>query len=54
MEEKAAIVPSILRGEFSISEPSRRHEVSCKTMFAWRDWILKGGEATRKGKGPDA
>ncbi len=53
-EEKVAIVLSILRGELSISEASRRHGVSYKTLLAWRDRFLKGGEAALKGKGPDA
>ena len=33
---------------------SRRHGVSYKTLLAWRDRFLKGGEAALKGKGPDA
>ena len=53
-EEKVAIVLSILRGEISISEASRKHGVSYKTLLAWRDRFLKGGEAALKGKGPDA
>ena len=53
-EEKVAIVLSILRGELSISEASRKHGVSYKTLLAWRDRFLKGGEAALKGKGPDA
>ena len=36
-EEKVAIVLSILRGELSISEASRKHGVSYKTLLAWRD-----------------
>ncbi len=53
-EEKVAIVLSILRGELSISEASRKHGVSYKTLLAWRDRFLKGGEVALKGKGPDA
>ena len=53
-EERVAIVLSILRGELSISEASRKHGVSYKTLLAWRDRFLKGGEAALKGKGPDA
>jgi len=53
-EEKVAIVLSVLRGELSMSEASRRHGVSDKTLLAWRDRFLKGGEAALKGKGPDA
>jgi len=52
--DKVAIVLSILRGELSMSEPSRRHGISYKTLLAWRDRFLKGGEAALKGKGPDA
>ncbi|PZA06558.1 MULTISPECIES: transposase [unclassified Meiothermus] len=52
-EEKVAIVLSILRGELSISEASRKHGVSYKTLLAWRDRFLKGGEAALKGNGPD-
>jgi len=53
-EEKAATVLSVLRGELSMSEASRRHGVSYKTLLAWRDRFLRGGEAALKGKGPDA
>ena len=53
-EEKVAIILSILRGELSISEASRKHGVSYKTLLTWRDRFLKGGEAALKGKGPDA
>jgi len=53
-EEKAAIILSILRGELSMSEAARRHSVSYKTLLAWRDRFLKGGEAALRGKGPDA
>ena len=53
-EDKVTIVLSILRREVSISEASRKHGVSYKTLLAWRDRFLKGGEAALKGKGPDA
>ena len=53
-EEKVAIVLSILRGEISMCEASRKHGISYKTLLAWRDRFLKGGEAAFKGKGPDA
>jgi len=53
-EEKVAIVLSILRREISISEASRKHGISYKTLLAGRDLFLKGGEAALKGKGPDA
>ena len=52
--EKVAIVLSILRGEVSISEVSRKHGVSYKTLFAWRDRFQRGGEAALKGEGPGA
>ena len=44
----------ILRGEISMCEASRKHGISYKTLLAWRDRFLKGGEAAFKGKGPDA
>ncbi|WP_276959717.1 transposase [Allomeiothermus silvanus] len=53
-EEKVALVLSVLRGELSMSEASRRHGVSDQTLLAWRDRFLKGGEAALGGKGPDA
>ncbi len=53
-EEKAAIVLSVLRGELSMSEAARRHGVSYKTLLAWRDRFLRGGETALRGRGPDA
>ena len=53
-EEKATIVLSVLRGELSMSEAARRHGVSYKTLLAWRDRFLRGGETTLRGRGLDA
>ena len=52
--EKVAIVLSALCGKFSINEASRKQGISYKTLLAWRNQFLKGGEAALQGKGPDA
>ena len=44
-EDKARVVVSILRGEVTIAEASRREGVSQTTIAKWRDRFLDGGQA---------
>lgn len=42
-EERLRIVLSVLRGEVSVAEASRRERVSETTISKWRDVFLEGG-----------
>ncbi len=44
-EQKLPLVLSILRGEGSVAEIGRRHQVSDATLAKWRDAFLSGGAA---------
>lgn len=45
VEQKLPLVLSILRGEGSVAEIGRRHQVSDATLAKWRDAFLSGGSA---------
>ncbi len=45
VEQKLPLVLSILRGEGSVAEIGRRHQVSDATLAKWRDALLSGGAA---------
>ena len=42
-EQKLPLVLSVLRGEGSVAEIGRRHQVSDVTLAKWRDAFLAGG-----------
>ena len=44
-EQKLPLVLSILRGEGTVAEIGRRHQVSDVTLAKWRDAFLAGGAA---------
>ena len=44
-EQKLPLVLSVLRGEGSVAEIARRHQVSDVTLGKWRDAFLAGGAA---------
>lgn len=44
-EQKLPLVLSVLRGEGSVAEIARRHQVSDVTLAKWRDAFLAGGAA---------
>ena len=44
-EQKLPLVLSVLRGEGSVAEIARRHQVSDVTLAKWRDAFLAGGTA---------
>src|SRR3989337_1197880 len=44
-EQKLPLVLSVLRGEGSVPDPGRRHQVSDVTLAKWRDAFLAGGAA---------
>lgn len=43
VEQELPLVLSILRGEGSVAEIGRRHQVSDATLTKWRDAFLSGG-----------
>ena len=43
VEQKLPLVLSVLRGEGSVAEIGRRHQVSGVTLAKWRDAFLAGG-----------
>jgi len=45
VERKLPLVLSILRGEGSVAEIGRRHQVSDATLAKWQDAFLSGGAA---------
>lgn len=56
VDQKLPLVLSILRGEGSVAEIGRRHQVSDATLAKWRDAFLAGGAAalangSRRGAG---
>ena len=50
-EQKLPLVLSILRGEGSVAEIGRRHQVSDVTLAKWRDAFLAGGAAALANSG---
>src|SRR6266571_2710999 len=49
-EQKVAIVLAGLRGERSVKEVCREHEISDTLFYAWRDKLLEGGREALAGK----
>jgi len=49
-KQKAEIVLAGLRGEVSIKEVCRQHEIAETLYYTWREKLLEGGEATLAGK----
>lgn len=56
--EKLRIVLAILKGEDSVTEICRRHQVSATQAYRWRDQFLEGGKKAlsdgraKKGRDP--
>ena len=44
-DEKAEIVLAGLRGDRSVRDVCREHEISETQYYQWRDWLLEGGKA---------
>ena len=49
-KQKAEIVLAGLRGEVSIKEVCRRHEIAETLYYTWSEKLLEGGEAALTGK----
>jgi transposase len=49
-EQKLAIVLAGLRGDRSVEEVCREHQISDTLFYAWRDKLLEGGKAALAGK----
>jgi transposase len=49
-EQKLAIVLAGLRGDRSVKEVCREHEISDTLFYAWRDKLLEGGRSALAGK----
>jgi transposase len=49
-EQKLAIVLAGLRGDRSVKEVCREHQISDTLFYAWRDKLLEGGRAALQGK----
>jgi transposase len=49
-EQKLAIVLAGLRGDRSVKEVCREHQISDTLFYAWRDKLLEGGKAALAGK----
>jgi transposase len=49
-EQKIAIVLAGLRGDRSVKEVCREHQISDTLFYAWRDKLLEGGKAALAGK----
>jgi transposase len=49
-EQKLAIVLAALRGDRSVKEVCREHQISDTLFYAWRDKLLEGGKAALAGK----
>jgi transposase len=47
---KIAIVLAGLRGDRSVKEVCREHQISGTLFYAWRDKLLEGGRAALAGK----
>ena len=50
-ERKLAIVLAGLRGDRSVKEVCREHQISEALCYSWRDELLGGGRAALAGKG---
>jgi transposase len=49
-KQKAEIVLAGLRGEVSIKEVCREHEIAETLYYSWREKLLEGGQAALAGK----
>src|SRR5437879_10591536 len=49
-KQKIAIVLAGLRGDRSVKEVCREHEISDTLFYSWRDKLLEGGRAALAGK----
>ena len=49
-EQKLAIVLAGLRGDRSVKEVCREHQISDTLFYGWRDKLLEGGKAALAGK----
>jgi transposase len=49
-EQKIAIVLAGLRGDRSVKEVCREHEISDTLFYSWRDKLLEGGREALAGK----
>ena len=49
-KQKAEIVLAGLRGEVSIKEVCRQHEIAETLYYSWREKLLEGGQAALAGK----
>ncbi len=49
-KQKAEIVLAGLRGEVSIKEVCREHEIAETLYYSWRERLLEGGQAALAGK----
>lgn len=55
VEERVAVVLSLLRKEEPVAALSRRYQVSEQTLYRWRDEFLAGGkERLSKGSEPES
>ena len=49
-KQKAEIVLAGLRGEVSVKEVCREHEIAETLYYSWREKLLEGGQAALAGK----
>src|SRR6059058_5711007 len=49
-EQKIAIVLASLRGDRSVKEVCREHEISDTLFYSWREKLLEGGREALAGK----
>ena len=49
-EQKLAVVLAGLRGERSVKEVCREHQISETLYYGWRDKLLEGGRVALAGK----
>ena len=49
-EQKLAIVLAGMRGDRSVKEVCREHQISDTLFYSWRDKLLEGGRAALAGK----
>ncbi len=51
-QQKLEIVLAGLRGDRSIRDVCREHEIAETLYYSWRDKLLEGGKATLAGRAP--
>ncbi len=49
-EQKLAIVLAGMRGDRSVKEVCREHQISDTLFYSWRDKLLEGGRSALAGK----